>query len=59
VVLALATVLTLCLGKEAAAAVLAQPPQQGSRRPWHARDSLFRLGRARLWQRLWRGEPTA
>lgn len=59
VVLALATVLTLCLGEEAAAAVLAQPHQQGSRRPWHARDSLFRLGRDRLWQRLWRGEPTA
>jgi hypothetical protein len=55
-VLALATLLTLCLGEELAEEVLAQPRQQGYRRPWHARDSLFRLGRERLWQRLWRRE---
>lgn len=57
-VLALATLLTLCLGEELAEEVLAQPRQRGYRRPWHARDSLFRLGRDRLWQRLWRGEET-
>ncbi|NNJ13268.1 hypothetical protein EKD04_023365 [Chloroflexales bacterium ZM16-3] len=33
---------------------LAQPPQTGRRRPWHARDSLFRLGRDRLWQSVGR-----
>lgn len=55
-VLALATLLTLCLGEELAQELLAQPRQQGYRRPWHARDSLFRLGRDRLWQRLWRDE---
>lgn len=58
VVLAFATLLTLCLGEELAQEVLAQPQQQGCRRPWYARDSLFRLGRDRLWQRLWRGEQT-
>lgn len=52
-VLAIVTVLTLCLGEEAAQTYLAQPTQTGQRRPWHARDSLFRLGRDRLWQRLW------
>jgi hypothetical protein len=57
-VLALTTLLTFCLGEELAEAVLAQPRQQGYRRPWHARDSLFRLGRERLWQRLWRGEES-
>lgn len=56
VVLAFATLLTLCLGEELAEEVLSQPRQQGCRRPWHARDSLFRLGRDRLWQRLWREE---
>jgi hypothetical protein len=55
-VLALATVMTLCLGDEAAQERLAQEPQQGRRRPWHARDSLFRLGRDRLWQRLWQAD---
>lgn len=57
-VLALATLLTVCLGEELAEEVLSQPQQQGYRRPWYARDSLFRLGRERLWQRLWRGEET-
>ncbi len=56
-VLALATVITLCLGDEAAQHHLAQGAQQGRRRPWHARDSLFRLGRDRLWQRLWQADP--
>jgi hypothetical protein len=55
-VLALATVLTLCLGEEAVQAILAQATQQGQRRPWAARDSLFRLGRDRLWQRLWQND---
>jgi hypothetical protein len=56
VVLALTTLLTLTLGEEAAQAILAQEKQQGHRRPWAARDSLFRLGRDRLWQRLWQGD---
>jgi hypothetical protein len=56
VVLALTTTLTLCLGEEAAQAILAQAPQSGHRRPWAARDSLFRLGRERLWQRLWQDD---
>jgi hypothetical protein len=55
-VLALATLLTLCLGEEAAAELLAQEQQAGQRRPWHARDSLFRLGRDRLWQRVWQND---
>ncbi len=56
-VLALATVLTLWLGEEAAHQILlVQGPQQGQRRPWHARDSLFRLGRDRLWQRRWQAD---
>jgi hypothetical protein len=58
-VLALATLITLCLGEEAAQTILNQPPRAGRRRPWHARDSLFRLGRDRLWQRLWQDEPPA
>jgi hypothetical protein len=58
-VLALATLITLCLGEEAAQAILEQPPQLGRRRPWHARDSLFRLGRDRLWQRLWQDAQAA
>lgn len=57
-VLALATLVTLCLGEEAAQAILAQPAQRGRRRPWHARDSLFRLGRDRLWQRLWQDDTS-
>jgi hypothetical protein len=57
-VLALATVITLCLGDEAVQEILAQPEQQGQRRPWSARDSLFRLGRDRLWQRIWQGESS-
>jgi hypothetical protein len=56
VVLALTTLLTLCLGEQAAQVILAQEKQQGRRRAWAARDSLFRLGRDRLWQRLWQGE---
>jgi hypothetical protein len=55
-VLALATGITLCLGEEAAQELLAEPPQAGQRRPWAARDSLFRLGRDRLWQRIWSGD---
>lgn len=55
-VLALATLLTLSLGEEVVEQVLKQPKQQGQRRPWHARDSLFRLGRDRLWQRLWQDD---
>jgi len=57
--LALATLITRCLGEEAAQTILNQPPRAGRRRPWHARDSLFRLGRDRLWQRLWQDEPPA
>ena len=51
--LALATVLTLLVGCEVAAQVLAAPPQTGMRRPWAARDSLFGLGRDRIRQRIW------
>ena len=58
VVLALATLVTLCLGEEAAQAVLAQARQQGQRRPWAARDSLFQLGRQRMWQRLWQQDTS-
>jgi Transposase DDE domain len=58
VVLALSTLLTLCLGEEAAQAVLAHPTQQGRRRPWAARASLFRLGRDRLWQRIWQEDTS-
>ena len=52
-IIALATVVTLLLGVEAAAAVVAGGPQQGRRRPWAARDSLFQLGRQRCLQRIW------
>lgn len=52
-VLAMVTLLTLCLGDEAAQDWLVQAPQTGRRRPWHARDSLVRLGRDRLGQRRW------
>jgi hypothetical protein len=52
-VLAIVTLLTRCLGEEAAQGYLVQPFQTGRRRPWHACDSLFRLGRDRRWQRLW------
>jgi hypothetical protein len=58
VVLALSTLRTLCLGEEAAQAVLAQPAQQGRRRPWAARASLSRLGRDRLWQRIWQEDTS-
>jgi hypothetical protein len=57
-VLALATLVTLVLGEEAAQAILAQPAQTGRRRPWHARDSLVRLGRDRLWQRIWQDDAS-
>ncbi|MFP4439252.1 MAG: transposase [Chloroflexaceae bacterium] len=52
-VLAIVTLLTRCLGEEVAQACRAQPPQTGQRRPWHARNSLVRLGRDRRWQRRW------
>ena len=54
-VLALATLVTLLVGCEAAEALLAAPPQTGTRRPWAARDSLFGLGRDRIRQRIWTG----
>jgi hypothetical protein len=57
--LALATLLTRCLGEEAARTILNPPPRAGRRRPRHARDRLFRVGRDRLWQRLWQDEPPA
>jgi hypothetical protein len=57
-VLALATLVTLCLGEEAAEQIVAQGVQRGKRRPWHARDSLFGLGRDRLWQRVWREDTS-
>jgi hypothetical protein len=57
-VLALATMLTLCLGEEAVQTILAQSEQQGPRRPWAARDSLFRLGRNRRWQRIWQNDTS-
>ena len=56
-VLALATLITRCLGEEAAQTILNPPPRAGRRRPWHARDSLLRVGRDRRWQRLWQDEP--
>jgi hypothetical protein len=56
--LAYATLLVMCLGEEAAQQVLAQGKQQGQRRPWAARDSVFGLGRQQLWRRLWRGDTS-
>jgi hypothetical protein len=53
--LALATLLTLCVGEQRAEELLQRGQQQGRRRPWEARDSLFRLGRDELWARLWSG----
>lgn len=53
-VLALATVVTLLVGCEAAEELLAQASQKGKRRPWAARDSLFGLGLDRVRQRIWR-----
>jgi hypothetical protein len=58
VLLAWATLITLCLGEAAAQQVLTQAPQRGQRRPWAARDSLFRLGRAEWWRRLWQDDRT-
>lgn len=58
VALAYATLLTLCLGEERAGHITVQGPQQGQRRPWAARDSLFQLGRQRFWERIWQGERT-
>jgi hypothetical protein len=56
--LAWATLVTLCLGEEAAQQVLARGPQPGQRRPWAARDSLFRLGRDAFWRRVWQDDRT-
>jgi hypothetical protein len=56
--LAMTTLVTLCLGAEAATHVLAQPPQTGQRRPWAARESLFQVGRHRMWTRIWQGITT-
>jgi hypothetical protein len=53
--LALATLLTLCMGEQQAERLLEKPAQAGKRRPWSARDSLFQLGRNELWARLWSG----
>ena len=49
--LALSTVVLLCLGTADAADLLTYAKQRGTRRPWEARDSLFRLGllRVRRW----------
>jgi hypothetical protein len=58
-ILALATLVTLCLGEEAAQEILEREPQQGHRRPWDARSSLFRLGRERFWQRLGQEETSS
>ena len=55
---ALATPVTLVPGEEAAQAILARPAQTGRRRPRHARDRLVRLGRDRLWQRLWQDDTS-
>ncbi len=53
VLLGLASVLTLLLGVEVANELEASAKQQGKRRPWEARDSLFQLGRQRCLRRLW------
>jgi hypothetical protein len=57
--LAYATLVTLCLGDEAATRITQAGPQTGTRRPWAARDSLFQLGRQRFWQRIWQGDTSA
>ncbi len=57
-ILALATLMTCCLGEEAAQEMLNREPQTGHRRPWDARSSLFRLGWERFWLRIWRGSTS-
>jgi hypothetical protein len=42
--LALGTVILLCLDENAVTEILKREPQRGHRRPWDARSSLFRLG---------------
>jgi hypothetical protein len=56
---ALATLLTILVGVEAAELLMARPAQQGKRRPWEARDSLFQLGRQRCLTRLWTSSEEA
>jgi hypothetical protein len=56
--LALATLITLVLGTQAAEAERARPARTQRRQPWHGRQSLFTLGREAFWQRLWQNDRT-
>jgi len=56
--MALATLLVLCLGNQQANDLLAQPARPRRTRPWHAKDSLFRLGLDTLDARLWQTDQT-
>lgn len=49
--LALATLITLVLGTQAAATT--EPSRRHQRQAWRGRQSLFQLGREAFWQRLW------
>ena len=42
--LALSTVILLCLGTAEAVEILTHTAQKGTRRPWDARERVFRLG---------------
>jgi hypothetical protein len=56
--LAFATLVTLVLGSQAAAAVQQTTGRGRPRQAWACRSSLFRLGREAFWQRVWRGDRT-
>lgn len=56
--LAFATLLTLLLGTAAAEQERQASPRGSVRRRWAGRHSLFRQGRERFWQRLWRNDRT-
>lgn len=55
--LALATLITLVLGTQAAAT--AEPTRRHQRQAWRGRQSLFQLGREAFWQRRWRNDHRA
>jgi len=56
--MALATLFVLCLGNQRANELVAQPARPRRSRPWHAKDSLFRLGLDTLDAHLWQTNQT-
>lgn len=54
--LGLATLITLALGAQAAAAERRRPTRRHRRQSWRGRQSVFTLGREAFWQRLWRND---